>query len=241
MAESRLQDHLGLATITRRRVSDDVRARLEAAIRDGRLHPGDALPSERDLMAAMGVGRPAVREALTALARMGLVKISSGGRTRVSTPSPKHILDELGSQARHMMREPGGARYFEQARTVIEVGLVRWSAQHATPQQVLLLRAALDRNEAAIGDQPRFVDTDVGFHRVLADMTGNPVLLALHDASVEWLILQRPPLADPAPNNRMSHAGHTAIFEAVAARSPDRAASAMQQHLDEAGNRYARH
>ena len=240
MASGIVNGSLGFAAVTRRRVSDDVRARLESAIRDGRFQPDEALPSERELMAAMGVGRPAVREALTALARIGLVKISSGGRTRVSRPSPKHMLDELASQARHLIREPGGARHFEQARTVFEVGLVRWVAQHATPEQAGALRAALDRNQAAIGDQRRFVETDVAFHRVLAEMPGNPVLLALHDASVEWLILQRPPLADPEPNHRMSHAGHTAIWEAVAARSPDRAAAAMQEHLDQAYNRYAR-
>jgi len=240
MTGRELRETLGLAPVAKRRVADDVRDLLEAAIREGRLHPGDALPSERDLMAAMGVGRPAVRDALTALARIGLVRVAAGGRTRVCVPTPRHLLDELGSVARHLIREPAGARQFEQARTVFEAGLVRWAAQYATPDQIGELRGALDRNEAAIGDQPRFVETDVGFHRQLAAMPDNPVLLALHDASVEWLILQRPPLLDPAPNNRMSHAGHAAIFEAVAARDAEAAAAAMQQHLDDAYNRYAR-
>lgn len=233
-------DPLVLSRVTRRRVSDDVRARLEEAIRTGRLLPGDKLPSERDLMAMMGVGRPAIRDALAALARIGLVTTASGGRTRVSVPNPKHLLDELGSVVRHLMRDPDGARQFEQARAVFEAGLVRWVAQHATLGQVGELRTALDRNESAIGDQPRFVDTDVAFHRALATIPSNPVLLALHDASVEWLILQRPPLTDPAANNRMSHAGHTAIYEAIAARNAEAAAAAMQQHLDDAYIRYAR-
>ncbi len=231
---------LGLAPVTRRRVADDVREKLETAIREDRLKAGETLPSERDLMAMMGVGRPAVRDALSALARMGLVKISAGGRTRVSTPTPRHLLDELGGVARHLMREPGGALHFERARTIMEVGLVRWVAEHATAKIVDALADALQRNEAAVGKQKRFVETDVAFHRVLAEASANPVLLALHDASVEWLILQRPPLSDPAPNNRMSHAGHVEIFEAIRAHDVEAAAKAMQQHLDEAYIRYAR-
>ena len=231
---------LGLARVVRRRVSDDVRARLETVIREGRLQPGEALPSERELMTMMGVGRPAVRDALAALARIGLVSVAAGGRTRVSVPTPRHLLHELGGVARHLIREPGGARHFEQARAVFEVGLVRWVCQHAIPDQVALLQGALDRNEAAIGDQPRFVETDVAFHRLLATIPANPVLLALHDAAVEWLILQRPPLSEPAPSNRMSHAGHAAIYNAIATRNVEAAAAAMQQHLDDAYIRYAR-
>ena len=231
---------LSLGPVRKRRVADDVRVRLEQAIRGGRLQPGEVLPSERELMAAMGVGRPAVRDALAALARVGLVKVSAGGRTRVATPTPKHILDELGGLAQHLLRLPDGARQFEQARSVLEVGLVRWVALHATPAQVDGLRTALLRNGDAIGDQASFVQTDVAFHRVLAEAAANPVLLALHDASVEWLIMQRPPLLDPGSSNRMSHAGHQSVFDAVAARDPDGAAAAMQQHLDEAYNRYVR-
>src|SRR5688500_12446361 len=53
--------------IQRRKLSDEVFNRLFQAIEDGDLAPGSQLPSERDLMARFGVGRPAVREAMQAL------------------------------------------------------------------------------------------------------------------------------------------------------------------------------
>ena len=49
--------------IVRRKLSDEVFDRLKAMITGGELTPGDAMPSERDLMERFGVGRPAIREA----------------------------------------------------------------------------------------------------------------------------------------------------------------------------------
>jgi DNA-binding FadR family transcriptional regulator len=71
-------------------------------------------------------------------------------------------------------------------------------------------------------------------------MPGTPIFVAMHDAFVQWLISQRPPLEDPATHNRMSYAGHLAIYEAVRARDAERGAEAMKKHLDEAYNRYIR-
>jgi DNA-binding FadR family transcriptional regulator len=66
-----------------RRVSDAVHERLRAEILDGRLAPGDAVPSERALAEDLGVNRHAVREALKRLEQSGLVRITQGGATRV--------------------------------------------------------------------------------------------------------------------------------------------------------------
>jgi DNA-binding LacI/PurR family transcriptional regulator/DNA-binding transcriptional regulator YhcF (GntR family) len=57
---------------------------LRTAIADGRYRAGTWLPSERVLSDQIGVGRPAVREALAALQREGLVERLPGGRPRVA-------------------------------------------------------------------------------------------------------------------------------------------------------------
>ena len=61
--------------IVRRKLSDEVFARLKRMIESGELQPGDEMPSERTLMERFQVGRPAIREAMQALANMGLVEI----------------------------------------------------------------------------------------------------------------------------------------------------------------------
>ena len=79
----------------RKKLSDEVRLRLEAMIRDEVYPVGASLPSERDLMSMFDVGRPSVREALFALEKMGLVRINSGERPKVTRPTPKNMLEQL--------------------------------------------------------------------------------------------------------------------------------------------------
>ena len=62
-------------------------ARIYATLREdivaGRLRPGDAVPSERQLSDELGASRHAVREALKRLQEARLVRIAQGGATRV--------------------------------------------------------------------------------------------------------------------------------------------------------------
>lgn len=230
---------MNAGAITKRKLSDQVVERLEADIRDGVYAVGSHLPSERELMALYAVGRPSVREALFLLQRMGLVRIASGERALVTRPAPEHLLSELSGVARYLLETPEGVDHFEQARLFLEVGLVRYAADHATGAQIEGLRDALERNCAAIGQGRPFRTTDVAFHRMLAEIPGNPIFTALHDAVVDWLIVQRPPVPDPEVNNKDSHTGHAAIFQAIADRDPAAAARAMELHLGNARKRYS--
>ena len=97
-----------LGAIRRRRLYEEVAGRLEAMIQEGQYAPGDQLPSERELMKQFGVGRPAVREALFALQKMGLVAINSGERARVTQPTPKVVFESLAGAARHLLGASDG-------------------------------------------------------------------------------------------------------------------------------------
>src|ERR1700749_799550 len=91
------------APIRRRKLYEEVGVRLESLTPEGGLRPGHRLPSERELMTHFGVGRPAIREALFALHRMGLVIVANGERPRVSSPTPKTMVGELAGAARLML------------------------------------------------------------------------------------------------------------------------------------------
>lgn len=77
--------------VPRRRLSHGVVGQIAAAIRDGHYPLGAALPSERELIGAFGVGRPAVREALLQLEADGLIAIHHGRRARVADPTALHF------------------------------------------------------------------------------------------------------------------------------------------------------
>ncbi len=121
-----------LSTIRRRKLYEEVAGRLESQIHEGHYNPGDQLPSERELMLMYGVGRPAIREALFSLQRMGLVAINSGERARVTRPTPQVMFETLSGAARHLLAGADGIRHFQEVRTFFEVGLARHAAEHAT-------------------------------------------------------------------------------------------------------------
>src|SRR6516165_9666606 len=81
--------------IRRRKLYEEVAARIEEMIHGGRYSAGDQLPSERELMEEMGVGRSAVREAMLSLQKMGLVVVRSGERARVTVPTADFLVKEL--------------------------------------------------------------------------------------------------------------------------------------------------
>src|SRR3954447_10012120 len=124
------------AAVRRRKLYEEVADQLERMIADGEYAPGDQLPSERELMRQFAVGRPAVREALFHLRKMGLVELRSGERARVTRPTPRLVLDSLSGTARHMLAAPNGVREFQDARAFFEVGLARHASSFATGQDI---------------------------------------------------------------------------------------------------------
>jgi GntR family transcriptional regulator, sialic acid-inducible nan operon repressor len=217
--------------IRRLKLSDEAALRIEALIQDGTFSPGTLLPSERELMKILGVGRTSIREALYALNRMGLIQLRNGERPRVTTPTPETLILELSGAARHFLSQPGGAAHFQDARALFEVGIARAAAARCNDEDIVRLRAALDANYAARGDLGRFERTDVAFHYALAMIARNPIYTAVHDGLVGWLTHQRT-LSLRAPGaEEAALDGHQRVFDGVLHRDPDAAGKAMEHHL----------
>ncbi|MFC4654035.1 transcriptional regulator NanR [Rheinheimera marina] len=218
--------------VTKKKLSEKVEEELEQMIRRGELAEGEALPSERDLMEAFGVGRPSIRDALSALARKGLVRIASGERTRVTRPSADTIISELSGMSKDFLAQPNGLQYFDQLRKFFESSLVRYAAEYATDEQIAELEKALKLNQNAISNNPVFKKTDIYFHRVIASIPGNPLFLAIHQALVDWVIVSRPDPINTEELNMRSFEDHAAIVECIKKRDVEGADRALSQHVD---------
>ena len=224
---------MNFKNVKRRKVHEDVAAQIEEAIISGSVAEGESLPSERDLMASFGVGRPAVREALLLLQRIGLVQLSTGGRARIIRPTFSVLVNQLAATARHFLATPGGEASFQDARRLFEAAIARNAAIVAKKADVIKLRAALEANRAALPDMTAFERTDVAFHFALASIGDNPVFAALHGGIVEWLSMQRHVSLRIAGAAEKAFQSHEAIFDAVANNEPERAWEAMDQHLQD--------
>lgn len=216
--------------IKRRKLYEQIAELIQDEIARGLIKPGEQLPSERDIMARYGVGRAAVREALFALAKMGLIAISSGERARVIEPSPQVLVQELSGAVRLFLANEDGIRHLQEARLVFETALARRAAEVATQDDILAITQAYEANRDAI-DQKQFEETDVAFHRAVAKVGGNPIFPAISDAVGEWLIEQRRGTARVPQAFRIAVEWHGKILAAIAARDAATAAEAMSGHL----------
>jgi DNA-binding FadR family transcriptional regulator len=228
---------VGARPLDRRRLSDQVTARLEQVIVSGRLKPGDTLPSERDLMTLFGVGRTSIREALFALQRKGIVAAQPGLRPVVCEPKASDLVAELSGTVRLFLATEPGTREFQLARRFFEPAIARYAARHATAADCDRIRHALEAAEPD-GDPERFVAADVDFHFAIVQATHSELLIALHRAVLDWLREQRISSIEPAGSSRAAHRAHRRICAAIVERDPDRAEQAMLAHLDEVERYY---
>lgn len=197
--------------------------RLERAIHAGMFVAGERLPAERELAAQLGVSRVTLREALARLEGSGHLVRTRGahGGAVVTTP------DEATLRARLAARRDELA-HLAQFRAVIEGGAAALAAEHAGPAERAALRAALD---ALPDDGPRaFRRADTAFHLVVAQASGNPVLVsAVADARERTFSL-----SDALPWDvvlETTRAGHGAVVAAIEAGDRDAARAAMETHI----------
>jgi DNA-binding FadR family transcriptional regulator len=220
-------------TIIRRKLSDEVFSRLQAMITSGELKPGDEMPSERELMERFGVGRPAIREAMQALAGMGLVVISHGERARVLELTARSILRQVDTTAQMMLAKSSDTlEHLKSARIFFERGMAREAAAKVTEADIADLQEILARQTAALEDPAAFISADMEFHSRIARISGNPIYIAVSEAMLAWLRGYHTPLLIWAGKETVTLAEHQSIIDCLTARDADATEQAMLRHLE---------
>src|SRR3954462_10367805 len=126
------------------RISAEIVDQIKAAIREGRLAPGDQLPAERELTRQLGVSRVSVRDALRMLEAHGLIEVRVGARggAFVTTPAPKLVGDGFADMLRLSDVSPGDVT---EMRLVFELAMLPLAVDRATGHDLADLTAICDR------------------------------------------------------------------------------------------------
>jgi GntR family transcriptional regulator, sialic acid-inducible nan operon repressor len=219
--------------IVRRKLSDEVFDRLLKEIESGGYAPNAHIPSERELMAAYGVGRPAIREAMQRLEKLGLIVITHGERARVSQPTVADVIGQIEHAARHILAtQPQSLTQLQDARIFFEIGMVREAARAAQPADIERLESALSRQASYLTkDSGRFVAADMEFHTTIASITRNAVLEAVSRAMLHWLSMFHASLLLWKGHETVTLEEHRMILDAIIAHDEQGAADAMRMHL----------
>lgn len=214
--------------------TDEVVDGIRRMILDGRLHPGDRLPVEKDLADALQVSRGSLREGVRALSILGVVHTRQGDGTYVTSLDPGRLLSPMALVLD--LQDDGAMPAFHSVRRVLEVEAAGLAAIRMPDSAVAEARAILDQvTEVLHGkavDHDKFIEIDIEFHRVIAAHTGNPVLEALIESFAGrtvrarlWRVLHEEGV------EARTHGEHEAIWRALAAHDPGAARIRMASHL----------
>ena len=214
------------APIERRKVYEQVSERLSAQI-GTTLQPGDALPSERELAERYGVGRSSVREALRMLESRGLIE-SRGSGTFVIAPWRNPFQQPLSLVVAG--EDVDRTQLFE-VRRMLEAEAAALAARRRSLGDLELMHEATDEMEAAIDSADAYVAADIRYHLVIAEATGNRLLLHLMQAIRERLTEMFGTVFKFPGGPERSVAQHRLITQAIAAEDAERARQAMTEHI----------
>lgn len=222
-------------------LSDKVAKQLTDAIMARELVPGQRLPSERELGEQFGVSRTVIREAIRSLAAHGLVNVTSGRGIEIGQIDSGDVTASM----RLFVQGHNNLDYgkVHEVRTAFELQAAGLAALRATPEALSRLRAICDAHQRSIlsKDMTAICELDFQFHRVLAEASGNELLVAMLDSVADVLREVR--------NQAMVHMGvaetalkaHRRILECVGVGDQESARRAMEKHLAEAARHWRGH
>jgi GntR family transcriptional repressor for pyruvate dehydrogenase complex len=164
----------GIAPLPRATLSEQVAKQLAARITVGDWQPGEKLPSEAELCKAFHVGRSSLREALTSLAFIGMIRIHAGGGSYVAQqPSAYATGAWLNSETLNNVK---ALEEFIEARLILETHLVGLCAERVNAEELAELESLVAQMNQAIDQPDNFWKLDLAFHLVMGAAAKNEVL-----------------------------------------------------------------
>jgi GntR family transcriptional repressor for pyruvate dehydrogenase complex len=216
------------------RLSDQVAEQLAAEIQQGRLQPGDKLPTEARLVEQFEVSRTVVREAVSRLKSLGLVDSRQGSGVFVSPQLP---FAPLQFEAQLAASQEAVIQMVE-VRRALEAEVAALAAERRTPEDVRAIQQAVKALDDAVLAGHNGAAEDVKFHRAIADAARNPFLIQTLEYLGQFLHgvtqVTRANEARRVDFAREVQAEHLAIVQAVQAGDSVRARQAATAHMGNA-------
>ena len=152
---------------------------------NGRIKPGDRIPSERELTEKLNVSRSTIREAIIALKVMGLVDVQQGKRARVTVPSVDNVLEILSLVA---PLDKTNILYLLELREIFEPACVSLATKRVTPSELSTILQKLDYMKRSHKDVGTFFKADYEFHKAIMIATHNDMIVMFYNVFQPLLV-----------------------------------------------------
>jgi GntR family transcriptional regulator, transcriptional repressor for pyruvate dehydrogenase complex len=222
-----------------RSLTHQLAAQITADIVEGRLASGSRLPTEQEMVAANGVSRTVVREAVAALRADGLVTVRQGVGAFVAANVRRPFRIDVDG-----LRSLRQAIEVMELRTGIEIEAAGLAAERGTAEQIRKIAQAYEAVDRAIDRGEAAIDEDFTFHVSIARATGNPQFPRFLEYLGRSIIPRKTVRVSSAnmPNNRaylrIFQEEHGDVLGAIRAGRPTQARAAMRRHLVNSRKRY---
>lgn len=217
-----------LKTLPRRKMRDEIAARIKSYIVSESLVPGDRLPTETELAVKFGVSRLSLREATKALEFLGIVASKAGVGLTVGELDMERVTDHLGF---HPALHRASPVQLIDTRIVVEVGALPYTAQRMLDDPTLhdKLQSIVDRFRAT-RELQEWIDLDIEFHRALLDASGLSPLVAFSD--LLQIFFQRFRDSVKKAEWKVGIATHQRIIDSLRDQDVARATAELRKHIE---------
>lgn len=213
-----------------------VASSISREIVQGRLQPGDQLPTEQQLATTFGVSRNVVREAIAQLRSEGRIW-SQQGRGAFVSEQPNATVLTIDHQ---ILQQASAFQSLFELRRILEVQAAAIAAKRRKAEHIAAMRDALATMQGVPYGSVAWLRADIEFHKAIATATNNSYMVQfisfVAEKVVESILV--------SGNQRKSEdlasftlAEHQAILDAIANEDAVGADAAMRAHLQGAANR----
>lgn len=174
---------MDIKPVKRTTVTDQIIMQIGKAISTGNLAPGVKLPNERQFAEEFGTTRSRVREALRALALIGLIETKPGEGSFVSKNQdiPSETLELMFYKERMLFAE------MYEARELIEPQILAVAINRIQNDEINQLENVLTSCELILreeGGRESFLNNTDTFDKIVVSSTRNSILIKLIDVFI---------------------------------------------------------
>jgi len=217
---------IGRSDTLRHEVAEYIRKLIE----ERKLKPGDRLPTEREMAEQFGVSRTVVRDAVKTLSGLGVLEVKHGVGIFVVTPDSRSIARQLSGLLQY--KEDTINNLFE-VRMLLETSAAAWAAERRTREDLdrLFENVRSHKLISDSGDIRAMGELDRKFHVLVAESTGNPVIIRLMKNLLDLLVVSNQHTLTIAGRALQSVEEHEQIITAIEQQNAEQARRAMTKHL----------